>query len=657
MIKRVFSLRRGMYAVCSLSLVLTSGCIALHSPVTGTSSASTVAPTVSLSASEGARVVASNYAAFPVSGSCTSAAGTVTFTIGTTTVGTASCGAGGTFSATLNLTSIADGSQTVTATQTNTAGIAGTATLSLTFDVAACLGANINSYDTTYSMTNFASGSSDGSSPPLYYICNITQLSAVRDVLANTTQSRFVLRDHINGGGADLLAIGDAAAAGSFPAGASALSRDEFDGNSLRIYNVVLDGGLALYSLGLFSALDGYASIHDLTLQNFSVDPTFVGDGSGTEVGLLAGKAGGRASVANVTITNGAVAESGTAAGFASRGGLIGAVGENASGTTACAAGFGISNITINGITVTNTSVDRVAGVVGRIFSGANCPISSVSVSSAAITGRAQVGGVIGLDESIASHSGLRVSSGTIASSFVGSAYAGGVVGSITNNATYTSSSAAASISLGNSSQFGGGFVGGSSAGNMTRCSSSGSVTGGSQFVGGFAGRIRPTSTNMIYSEVAATGNVTAANAAANVGGFAGGIEAAGFDLTLSDAFAHGNASSTGGSSYVGGFVGRLDHAGGGDTITVSRVYASGAASGGANVNGWGPQIITTPGNLTTNDSFYDSTKNGASVRGSPLATSQMQSEANASTNYTNFNFTTTWIWNSSAGLPALRNL
>lgn len=82
-----------------------------------------------------AAVSTANQAAITVSGACSIIGRTVTIKVGATTLGTTTCGAGKTYSTSVDMTAIADDVQTITVSMSNAIGTVGTATVNIDKDV------------------------------------------------------------------------------------------------------------------------------------------------------------------------------------------------------------------------------------------------------------------------------------------------------------------------------------------------------------------------------------------------------------------------------------------------------------------------------------------------------------------------------------------
>jgi hypothetical protein len=611
----------------------------------------------SLTSSEGTRVVASNYTSYPVSGNCTPGDGPVALTIGGSAVGTATCSGGGTFATTLNMSSISNGADTLTASQTDAASNTGSTTLAITVDYGVCSGSNA-----TGGAGGFAVGSIAGEGGT-YIICTSSQLTLITAVLSATSSVRFDLRNHLDGAGSSLIPIGGGVVS-SYWQGASPSVRDEFNGNGLSIRNLVLtpvDDHET--SVGFFRKISGHAYIHDLTLSNISLWNGTNGDDQGVAIGILAGSAGENARIESISIRDSTVndTESGTL--YASRGGLIGTVGEGSAANPweagGCEAGFLVSGITISGITINKPTINHVGGAVGKTRVGP-CTMTQITVSGS-VSGAASVGGVIGkIEDASTDASHLSFQAGSVQ----GTEAVGGVIGHVERAGTLSNLRSAGSITVGPTAYKVGGAIGNLTAGTLNRASSSMTVTGGNEKVGGLLGEIRPTYGDVVITESFSTGSVTAATAAIGVGGFAGYLEpVASYDLTISDSFSRSTVAISGGSAshQVGGFAGTVGIGALSSLITLQRIYASGAVTGGATNHGFSPSSISDDGNYIHQATFYDATKNPTSAKGTARTTAQMQDALDYASVYTesphSFDFSSSgvWSWDTAANLPRLK--
>ena len=399
------------------------------------------------------------------------------------------------------------------------------------------------------------------------------------------------------------------------------------------------------YNLGLFSSIASGGSV-----RNLAVSGT-VGAGTGRYYGLLAGASSG-------TILN--VAASGTVtAGNGTRyvGGLMG---EAKSGT--------VTSGSSSGTVTVGTSALGVGGLIGQ--QDAATVLSSHSSANVVIgASTSSAGGLIGLGYNTVTSS---YATGDISVSADGGNVqrVGGLIGyTYQYFRTYdvTNSYATGNITVGASSQYIGGLFGRS----FTRTSlnyATGNVSAGnsSKYVGGLSGQ------NDTYNwQSFATGNVTVGTGASAVGGLAG--YSAG-DLTT--VYATGNVTTGSGSTAVGGLVG--------DNRTgVFYAYSTGAVDAGGSSTAVGGLIGSTSGDAawskvqysyttssvtggtgtvgaiigdntrTATDNYWNTETSGQAVAyggtgyGTPTSTGLTSEQMTVSSNYTAFNFSTTW------GMPA----
>ena len=139
-----------------------------------------------------------------------------------------------------------------------------------------------------------------------------------------------------------------------------------------------------------------------------------------------------------------------------------------------------------------------------------------------------------------------------------GNDYTGGFVGYVDSNTPEFSNNTASCTVTG--SKFSGGFAGGISTGNFSKCFSSSTVTGGDQ-CGGFIGILLVGGTTTVEN-CYATGNITAGQ---RVAGFIGQISDA--TASISNCYATGTIT---GSFGLAGLIGRIE----GSNVTVSHCAA-----------------------------------------------------------------------------------
>jgi hypothetical protein len=204
-------------------------------------------------------------------------------------------------------------------------------------------------------------------------------------------------------------------------------------------------------------------------------------------------------------------------------------------------------------------------GLFGSIDDGAH--IENTGVANAIVTGRRNVGGLVGL-------SGQQFHNTTVSNCYAsgnisGQASIGGLVG--VNRGTVTDCYSSSSVT---GNVFVGGLVGGISYGAVSGSYATGSVTGLS-VVGGLSGRNCGTVSNCY-----ATGNITGDD---NIGGLAGqnwGVD----EASVNNSHSTGNVN---GENHIGGLVGQ-------STSTVSHSYSTGGVSGNWCVGGLVGQSTST---------------------------------------------------------------
>ena len=272
--------------------------------------------------------------------------------------------------------------------------------------------------------------------------------------------------------------------------------------------------------------------------------------------------------------------------------------------------GFTISNLYINRPSQNNVGlfgyINRLAtikniglkdvNITGKNYTGAllgNNFEGTITNSYATgnVTGKTQIGGLVGYND------------GTISNSYAtgsvnGDYSIGGLVGF--NFDGIISNSYATGSVVG--TDFVGGLIG-SNYGTITNSYATGSVNGNSE-VGGFVGYNRYGTITNSYATGSVTGTI-------KVGGLMG-INDYG---TITNSYATGTAN---GNDNVGGLVG-LNYDG-----TITNSYASGTANGNTNVGGLvGLNIF---GGGTISNSFYDKTKNpNSNVLGIGKTTAELE--------------------------------
>ncbi len=204
---------------------------------------------------------------------------------------------------------------------------------------------------------------------------------------------------------------------------------------------------------------------------------------------------------------------------------------------------------------------------------------------------------------------------------------------------------ATGAVSSGND---GGGLIGKLAGGAVSNSSAAAAVTGGSGNNSGAGGFVGAVSGGTIATS-GATGAVSASSTA-NSGGFVGVMTGG----SVTNAYSSGAATCTGGSSncYVGGFAGWLNAG----SASLTDVYAAGAVSGSGSTLGG---LVGTNGSDTVSASYWNKTTTGQSSAGNGVssgATGWTSAQMLVQTNFSGWNFTTTWYLNANGYYaPTLR--
>jgi len=262
---------------------------------------------------------------------------------------------------------------------------------------------------------------------------------------------------------------------------------------------------------------------------------------------------------------------------------------------------------TINGLTINAPLTDGV-GLFGA--GSTTSVISNVGMEGGSVSGRTDVGGLVGYDLSTISNS---YATGSVTGT---GSQVGGLVG-LTAGGTISNSYATGSVT-GTGGNVGG-LAGYNSSSTISNSYATGSVTGTNLKVGGLVGYNTGTISNSY-----ATGSVTSTNN--NVGGlvgynnsgtisnsyatgsvtgqsFAGGLVGSNSGVsgaigTISNSYATGSVTA---QSYVGGLVGSNDRGGN----TISNSYATGSVTAQSYVGG-----LVGLNTGTVSNSFYNSDSN-----------------------------------------------
>ncbi len=204
---------------------------------------------------------------------------------------------------------------------------------------------------------------------------------------------------------------------------------------------------------------------------------------------------------------------------------------QNYQGLFGCVSSGTLKNLTLEGVTCDEGSVNYVGGLCGYVISGniSNCTVTGN------INGGQYVGGLCGYVSS------GNISNCTVTGNINGGQYVGGICGSSGDNFSNCTFSGTVT---GNGDGVGG--ICGSSGGNFSNCTFSGTVTGNGNDVGGICGYIMYGSSTI--SNCTVTGNINGENFTGGIFGYC--------SITLSVL----NCVVTGdikGSNNVGGINGR----------------------------------------------------------------------------------------------------
>ena len=284
------------------------------------------------------------------------------------------------------------------------------------------------------------------------------------------------------------------------------------------------------------------------TISNFSC--------SGTAYPSLFGVIHG--SVKNLTVDHATITAGGNTAGV-----IAGYI-----GSTSGAATGSLSGITVKNSSVTGGTKNRVGGLAGfaEVVSGviSDCHVINTTIGSTA----ERIGGLIGQTNGGADLSGCSAENVTVS----GGINVGGLVGVCYGNLTNcTSSGTVTSSNTTNNADIGlGGLVGffqGASS-TISKCSSSvfANQTTNGRDVGGLIGRMLEGTVEKSF----ATGNANGQQR--NVGGLIGLVSTSGTS-TIRDCYATGNVTA---NAYSGGLIGLYEKG----TAVISNCYATGDVSG-----------------------------------------------------------------------------
>ncbi|BBB90105.1 MAG TPA: filamentous hemagglutinin N-terminal domain-containing protein [Methylomusa anaerophila] len=330
---------------------------------------------------------------------------------------------------------------------------------------------------------------------------------------------------------------------------------------------------------------------------------------------------------------------------------------------------------TITGLTINRPSTDDV-GLFGY---AQNATISNVGLVNETITGRTDIGGLVGSNYGYNGTSSITncYSTGTVTGTYV----VGGLVGvnfasagtaSITN--CYSTSSVEGEMNLG-------GLAGDNYAtagtASITNSYSTGTVTGTYAAVGGLVGinhtQNDNSNNNNSTASIANCYSTSRVYGDKDVGGLVGdnfaGYDAGWWENNYDTASTANitNSYSTGtvtGNYEVGGLVGLNEtyshysyDTTNNSTASVTNSYSTGAVSGGYFIGGLTGHITSDGGTVTITNTYWDNQTSGQSIGvgsgGSSGVTGLTTAQMKQKNSYAGWDFTNTW--NITSGYPFLR--
>ncbi|MFV3127263.1 GLUG motif-containing protein [Niveispirillum sp. KHB5.9] len=422
---------------------------------------------------------------------------------------------------------------------------------------------------------------------------------------ANITMTELGLARGLWGSGASFAPIGANGTANDAPTAFTG----SLDGRGYSVSGLTINASAGA-NIGLFSTIGSTGSVANLTLTSALVT------GSGTDLGLLAGRNSGTVSA----VKAGGVLVA--ASGALRAGGLVGT---NSGLVTASFA---------NG-TVSATSGQSIGGMAGHNTG----TILGAQSTAFLLTGSGvqAVGGLAG------HNAGLIAASNDASAITVGSGAqsVGGLAGY--NTGTVTASNAASAITVGSGAQSVGGLVG-HDTGLISRSDARALIRAGSgaQHVGGLAGSVSAGGT-VSGSYAAAT--VTVGGSATNMGGLVGANAG-----LLMNAYALGPVSAMSTGTAMGGLAGS-------NTGTITGVYATGSVGGGTGTTLLGGLVGDNGGTVT---GYWDIITTGQNAgtgggTGSATITGISGTDAYAGTSYAGFDLANIWYMVEGYTRPVLR--
>ncbi len=333
--------------------------------------------------------------------------------------------------------------------------------------------------------------------------------------------------------------------------------------------------------------------------NGFSIQNLYIYDLSGADVALF--KQVRDATIKDLTLENFNVSGPSVVAG------LVGRV----------VVGFAnISNITANGKAIANSS--WVGGLIAYVDNGATLSVTNADVT-ATLNGQSRLGIILGGTH--ASASSVTLDTITVAGSATGTdSYVGGAAGLLDtiNNTLNDITSSVVTVAYGASGtvdSYVGGIAGRMDGGDITTCSSSGTVTGTGSFVGGVVGQYG--GAKLYNCDVTGAISVDTTNrAATGVGGLIGQATTSNTDIFQCSVKANINVTGTLVGQQIGGGVGffrgirfsevSID----GDTTAATRgilnvITGNGTTTGGTFIGGAIGYLQIYSGDTLTIDNTY----------------------------------------------------
>jgi len=383
---------------------------------------------------------------------------------------------------------------------------------------------NCNTPGTNVVLDDFAGGEGTASSP--WLVGNARQLQNIQASLVSGEKKYFKMIDDVDLQGVEWMPLNNVSPYDK---------AIDFDGNSKNIKNLTCTAAACPSFLGVLNG-----DIKDVTFKTPAVGLATVGYVGVVAGGVSAAEPSG--SVSNVVIDGGTV----TAKQLA--GAVIGCAGKTS---------FVDCRVVNTMVASTGASVGVICGFASGEVKFERCSVTSDK--GVVFTGGNYAGGIIGRCSA-----GGSISNCTVAIPVSGGSYVGGLVGQAYTQPFSISNSCMLADVAGTANN--GGLVGAISVTGsfITNSYATGGVTSTGANVGGLVGQMSDVAVSNSY----ATGNVSSTNT--SVGGIVGSMTRG----TVSNCYATGDVSASGNVSKVGGLVGSNA------TGTAEYSYATGNISG-----------------------------------------------------------------------------